>query len=310
MTIKSTRRATRADPSAAAPMSDPAMVLVGKLTELWAEIDRLDNAILKHHRAGTVDPEFKRQYDSAVEAKEATSDALTRAQATSIEGALAQIALASGTADIIALSEPEEDDQDRAQAIKRLLYSAVTVIEAHTSEKRPGVLVRCYMSDDLNPLKTAQASGAKRGSTARAETGPTAPETTTDAGDDLRYLFPERAAYCELPFVEADDKGHVKSHWSPPVVGQTEDGRSHAAECDMGTTLALNLITYLRGYPRDNSDSNLAGVAEAIVKRGKWGGIEIGFFSALGNFIESGRVYVSVGWTAEFMPSPGAAGGK
>ena len=297
--------------AAALPTPDPAMILVGKLTELWAEIDRLDIAILKQHRPGVDDdPELSRQYEKAIDEKDATNDALTRAQATSIEGALAQIALASGTADIIATSMSDDDDKDRAQAVKRLLYSAVTVIEAHTSEKRPGVLQSCYMSDDLNPLKAAQERGAKRGSTARAETGPTAPETTTDAGDDLRDLFPERAAYCELPFVEADDKGRVKSAWAPPSVDRTEDGRSHDAECALGAALALGLITFLRDYPRDSSDSYLANVAEAIVERGKWSGVELGFFSALGNFIESGRVYVSVGWTAEFMPSPGAAGGK
>ena len=131
---------------------------------------------------------------------------------------------------------------------------------------------------------------------------------TTEAGDKPampKEVRDEHTSYCELPFVEPGANWIAKSDWSPPAVPETEDGPSHDAECAIGTIFALDFITHLRDHASGDPASRLANVVQAVVERGKWGRVEIGFFNALGNFIESGDVFVGVGWRAAFTPRSG-----
>ena len=128
---------------------------------------------------------------------------------------------------------------------------------------------------------------------------------TPVAGDD------EHTAYCGLPFVEAGaDWPMIKSDWSPPEVTVTENRDSDNGEWTVGTICALDLITHLRDHPSDDPNSRLADVVKAVVDRGKWGRVEMGFFNALGNFIERGDVCVGGGWRAAFASRSDGAGAR
>ena len=55
----------------------------------------------------------------------------------------------------------------------------------------------------------------------------------------------------------------------------------------------MRVIEHIKEYGATFDGGHLLHTTEAIVKRGKWTGFEIGFFSAMGNYIAWGRVPIS-----------------
>ena len=53
--------------------------------------------------------------------------------------------------------------------------------------------------------------------------------------------------------------------------------------------------------------SYVADVTEAVIKRGKWTGVEIGFFNALGEYVTDRRVKVSTAFDATHIGQQGIA---
>ena len=141
------------------------MELAAKLPALWDEYDRLDGEhgrrvetlpkaarvtpnILEESRRGM--PELARKMDKVWGLRRAVESMIAQTRATSIEGALVQIAIAAGHADVIESSEG--DFHDVAADIVALLYSATAVIEAATGKKQPSAFARQYMPDKLDPF--------------------------------------------------------------------------------------------------------------------------------------------------------------
>ena len=150
------------------PATDPVMELAAKLPALWAEYDRLDREhgrrfktlpkaakittnIIEERRRGM--PEIDRQKMKIWDLWMALQGVVAQTQATSVEGALVQIAIAAGHADLIESSEG--DFHDVAADIVALLYSATAVIEAATGKKQPSAFKHQYMPDKLNPFTLA-----------------------------------------------------------------------------------------------------------------------------------------------------------
>jgi hypothetical protein len=144
------------------------MELAAKLPALWDEYDRLDEehgrrfqtlpkaarvtkSVIEESRRGM--PAIARKMDKVWGLKRAVESMIAQTRATSVEGALVQIALAAGHADIIESSEG--DFHDIAADIISLLYSATAVIEATTGKKRPTAFENQYMPDKLNPFALA-----------------------------------------------------------------------------------------------------------------------------------------------------------
>ena len=94
----------------------------------------------------------------------------------------------------------------------------------------------------------------------------------------------------------------------PPVelTGQDKD-LVRGAACVIGNQCALDLIGHIKSHSKNYGGDRLLNVAQEIVKRGEWGGLEIGFFSALGNFMAWGRVQTSADFDA-VLTTPAAAG--
>lgn len=151
------------------PATDPVLELAAKLPALWAEYDRLDGEhgrrfetlpkaarvtpnIIEESRRGM--PELARQMNKTWGLWMALQSMIAQTRATSVEGALVQIAIAAGHADIIESSEG--DFHDIAADIMSLLYSATAVIEAATGKKQPRAFERQYMPDSRNPFTLAE----------------------------------------------------------------------------------------------------------------------------------------------------------
>jgi len=75
--------------------------------------------------------------------------------------------------------------------------------------------------------------------------------------------------------------------------------QDYTTQCILGTRYAMDLIDHLISYGGDKLDGGyLNEVAEAMIKRGKWTGVEISFFDSLGVYIARGVVPVAIGFYA------------
>lgn len=131
--------------------------------------------------------------------------------------------------------------------------------------------------------------------------------TGDDAGstpEDLK-IGREIARLRELPFV-AMKGNEVKSLWAPVEVHEASDAREYHAECLLGSAYALELLHYLRWLESEDIETSgaIGNVVEAMVKRGKWGGAEIGFFHALEQHLACGHVQMGDGFTARADDPP------
>ena len=111
-------------------------------------------------------------------------------------------------------------------------------------------------------------------------------------------FYDEAANWRELPFVLVKDK-KVVSNWAPPDFPEEVDVRDYTTQCILGTRYAMDLIDHLISYGEDKLDGGaISDVAKAMIERGKWTGVEIGFFDALGVYVARGFVSAAVGFNA------------
>ena len=111
----------------------------------------------------------------------------------------------------------------------------------------------------------------------------------------------EREAH-ELPFVEVEG-GQIVNYWAPSEdTGGSEDNR-YSAECALGVVYAARLIEHMIEFDRRGCGTGecLAFVTKAAVKRGKWTGVEVCFFDAIGEYLVKRRIKVSTSFDARMI---------
>ena len=113
-------------------------------------------------------------------------------------------------------------------------------------------------------------------------------ENATEAAGEVRTIpeTDEQFDWMEMPFVEGNGLGMSASQWLPVEIGNTEDRRHWTAECGIGQIYALEMIGHLRSH-KHASVERLCHVIEAMVKRGAWGGVELGFVLGLERYLAS-----------------------
>ena len=130
---------------------DPVVQIVQTLPAMFDKLTRLE---IKEVKQG----EALRWSGTYYDLIRATEGVIAQTPATSLEGALAQIAIANACVHEIEDSVEDNLRHDRAVAARSLLYSAVSAIETATGARRPEVTARHHMIDDHNPLMGAAAT--------------------------------------------------------------------------------------------------------------------------------------------------------
>lgn len=115
----------------------------------------------------------------------------------------------------------------------------------------------------------------------------------TGAGANNRLLpvvgLSEPSQWRSLGFVDPAEVG-VRSNWSPVVLSGADD-RVYAQASRMGALYALDVVGHLRRFP-DNPD-RLVDLIGEIVAAGRWTAVEIGFVSALAEYLADARIWVT-----------------
>ena len=186
MTKKRTRPTPPVTASTPPTTTDPVLHLVDQITATIEQYQRLDEETTRRNQ--TIPNEVSNKYfkdndivaradmaaaqrarglteldfhsDKVTALHHGLEGAMACTRATSLEGALAQLALAH---DRVGLAEMQSDDDDQKDAMReaaRLLSSAVMAIEAATGAKRPQVFGEYYMNDDYSPF-TRERDGKK-----------------------------------------------------------------------------------------------------------------------------------------------------
>ena len=117
---------------------------------------------------------------------------------------------------------------------------------------------------------------------------------------DMDLMRDEQQEWHELPFLHAED-GKVVDYWTPAAVKAESKDNEWSAEIDLGTVYAAKLIEHMVHFDRRgvfNTGECLTHVAEAVVKRGQWTGVELGFFEAIGDYVVRRRIKLTTGFDA------------
>ncbi len=155
-----------------------------------------------------------------------------------------------------------------------------------------------------------------------AEAGVSATASTSSAdADDLHRLLTESAEkgnekaqsmldedfdWRNMSFVRCQNT-KTAILWPPVELTGEDGGLVRGAACTIGNHCALDLIGHIKSHSKHYGGDRLLGIAQEIVKRGEWGGLEIGFFSALGNFIARGRIPTSADFDAVLITAAAAS---
>ena len=107
-------------------------------------------------------------------------------------------------------------------------------------------------------------------------------------------------ALTEMPFVR-EENGNAVIEWPPVWVKGENQDLTYGALCILGTACALDLIGHLRNNGKTFDGSDLSRVTKAIVERGEFTGLEIGFFHTLGDFIAWGYTKASADFNAVLL---------
>lgn len=110
----------------------------------------------------------------------------------------------------------------------------------------------------------------------------TAATDRSSVGDDA-----EASGWREFGFVQVEGRTVVSS-WSPLILPEHERERRYSEANRIGSGYAVDLVGHIKRYP-DRAD-RLVEVMREMVAAGDWGGVEIGFCSALAGYIAEGRV--------------------
>ncbi len=123
-------------------------------------------------------------------------------------------------------------------------------------------------------------------------------QASADRGnEDARRTLDEDDSWRNMGFVYCQDAVPVVQ-WPPVELSGQDKDLIRGAACVIGSHCALDLIGHIKRHSENHDGDRLLCVAQEIVKRGEWGGFEIGFFSALGNFMARGRVITSAEFDA------------
>ena len=93
----------------------------------------------------------------------------------------------------------------------------------------------------------------------------------------------------QMPFFRLED-GKIVDHWAPTEINGASEDHVYTAECAVGQHYALELIDHTRTYAEHFDEEWLTPIFRDMVKRGNWGGVELGFVSALGEYIAWGHL--------------------
>lgn len=125
---------------------DPVAELANRLGAIVLEYQRLD--------AGPPGKEVTERMKALSVEMDKLIEALSRQEASSLAGALAQIMWASGDNGLLQSSEfSEEDTRAYHQRIERFLYSAIAVLEKETGIDRVTLGAEYCMPEQLNPFR-------------------------------------------------------------------------------------------------------------------------------------------------------------
>ena len=174
------------------------------------------------------------------------------------------------------------------------------------------------MTDKLKPPATPGMAEASAEAAAKPEpsgNNDTASEfmeyaraAARQGNKSAQIMLDEDSAWREMIFVSTQDNKTV-IQWPPVEVTGRDDVLRHTVACMIGTQCVMDLIGHVRSHSKDYDGSRLMDVAEEIVKRGKWGHYEIGFFTGLGDFITWGHIRAGIDFDAFPCDAGPAAGG-
>ncbi len=124
---------------------------------------------------------------------------------------------------------------------------------------------------------------------------------SAEAGNERAQRMIEQAdSWRELPFVR-EENGDTVIEWPPvSVKGESKD-LVYGALCALGARCALDLIGHLRNNGKTFDGGDLSRVARAVIERGEFAGLEIGFFHTLGDFIAWGYAKASADFDAVLL---------
>jgi hypothetical protein len=132
---------------------DPVVQWALELGELHRQGEVIGRAIVQYKTDGTDATGLEEKRAAISDRIHVYEAIITGHKATSIEGALAQIMLASTEADWLACCPPNSDDNDYYQGrVDRLLYGARRALEAVVGKDRFGDLAQMYMPAGLDPF--------------------------------------------------------------------------------------------------------------------------------------------------------------
>ena len=99
-------------------------------------------------------------------------------------------------------------------------------------------------------------------------------------------------AWRDLDFVQ--DKGVLEpsDSWAPREIPIDADAKGYKTACNVGVIYCLEMLAYMFSHPEVDKRDVISHVVHSAIERGQWGGVEIGFFSALGEYVLDGEVYI------------------
>ena len=99
-------------------------------------------------------------------------------------------------------------------------------------------------------------------------------------------------AWRDLDFVQ--DKGVLErsDSWAPREIPIDANAKGYSTACNVGAIYCLHMLAYMFSHPEVDTRDVIAHVVHSAIDRGQWGGVEIGFFGALGEYVLDGEVYI------------------
>ena len=113
-------------------------------------------------------------------------------------------------------------------------------------------------------------------------------QTAAAASSNKDIAREESEDWRQLSFLRVEN-GEIVEYWAPAEVKGVSEDNAYIAECSLGGHYALEVIGHMRRYADRFDGDYLLPVIASIVERGKWSGVEIGFFAALSQYITWGR---------------------